>query len=135
MISRLGLRMATELYQVIIVARDMDRMVRFYRDVIGLEVTYPAPDADFSGENWVTLSAGSCTLAIHGGGEIKGSGAAILSFRVDDLDYTYWDLKKRGVEIEEPRKVSDDVRAAHLRDPEGNRVSLEQVGVPVNGRG
>ena len=126
--------MPPQLYQVILVASDVDRMVRFYRDVIGLEVTYPGPPADIANENWVALSAGQCTLAIHGGGEIKGSGSAILSFRVDDLDYTYWDLKKRGVDIEEPRKVSDEVRAAHLRDPEGNRVSLEQVGVRVNAR-
>lgn len=122
--------MPAELYQVIIVARDVEKVAAFYRDVIGMEVTYPAPDADLSKENWVELTGGPCRLAIHGGGEIKSSGAAILSFRVDDLDFTYWDLKKRGLDIEEPRKVSADVRASHVHDPEGNRVSLEQVGTP-----
>ena len=51
----------------------------------------------------------------------------LLSFKVDDLEFTYWDLKKRGVEIQRPREVSPGVRAAKARDPEGNTLSFEQV--------
>jgi hypothetical protein len=90
-------------------------------------VTYPEGAADLGKEDWVTLDAGSCTLAIHGGGEIRGSGSVLLSFKVKELDFVYWDLKKRGVDIEEPREVSPGVRAAKARDPEGNTVSFEEV--------
>ncbi|MDA1297832.1 MAG: VOC family protein [Chloroflexi bacterium] len=115
------------LYQVILLAWDVKRVAEFYRDIVGLNVTYPAPDSDLENENWVALDAGSSTLAIHGGGDIRGSGSVLLSFKVDDLEFTYWDLKKRGVEIQRPREVSPGVRAAKARDPEGNTLSFEQV--------
>lgn len=118
--------MPPELYQVLLMARDVDRMVHFYRDVVGLKSSYPGTLSDCKNENWVTLVAGQCSLSIHGGGEIRGSGSVILSFRVDDLDYMYWDLKNRGLDIESPRQVSASVRASQLRDPEGNTVSLEE---------
>ena len=121
-----------QLYQVILVAKDVDAMVKFYRDIVGLEVTHPVQIDDLSNENWVTLQAGDCTLAIHGGGEIRAGGSAILSFKVDDLDYVFWDLKKRGVEIDEPREVGPGVRAAKARDPEGNTVSFEDVKSAAN---
>jgi len=119
--------MSADLYQVILVAQDVKTMVEFYRDFVGLKVTYPEGKTNLSKETWVSMDAGSCSLAIHGGGDVRGSGSALLSFKVDDLDFTYWDLKKRGVDIEEPREVSPGVTAAKARDPEGNTVSLEQI--------
>lgn len=113
--------------QVIILAWDVKRVAEFYRDMLGLKITYPSQGADLEKENWVTFDAGSAALAIHGGGDIRGSGSVLLSFKVDDLEFTYWDLKKRGVDIQRPREVSPGVRAAKARDPEGNTVSFEQV--------
>lgn len=116
-----------DLYQVILLAWDVQRMAEFYRDVVGLKVTYPAPDAKLEDQNWVEFDAGSAKLAIHGGGDIRGSGSVLLSIKVDDLDFTYWDLKKRGVDIQKPREVWEGTRAAKARDPEGNTISFEQV--------
>ena len=119
--------MATSLYQVIIVAWNVKRQAEFYRDVVGFKVTYPSPVTDLEHDNWIAFDAGGVTLAIHGGGDIRGSSAVILSIKVEDLEFTYWDLKKRGVDIQPPREVSPGVRAAKARDPEGNILSFEQV--------
>ena len=117
----------TDLYQVILVANNVERLAKFYRDALGFSITYPESPQDLSKETWVTLNSGSCQLAIHGGGEVRTSGAVILSFKVADLDFAAFDLKEKGFEVEPAYEVAPGVRSAKLRDPEGNRLSLEQV--------
>ena len=90
-------------------------------------MTYPASPGDLSKENWVTLDSGSCQLAIHGGGEVRTSGSVILSIKVDDLEFSAFDLKEKGVDVEPIYEVAPGVKSAKLRDPEGNRISLEQI--------
>ena len=116
-----------DLYQVILLAWDVQRMAEFYRDMVGLKMTYPEPGSSLEDQNWIEFDAGSIKLAIHGGGDIRGSGSVLLSIKVEDLDFVYWDLKKRGVDIQKPREVWEGTRAAKARDPEGNAISFEQV--------
>mgnify|MGYP004000892869 CR=1 FL=1 len=118
-----------DLYQVILVANNVGRLARFYRDALGFEVTYPESSNDLAKESWVTLDAGSCQLAIHGGGDVRTSGSVILSFRVDDLEFATFDLKEKGFDVEDIYEVAPGVKSAKLRDPEGNRLSLEQMAV------
>ena len=116
-----------DLFQVIIVANNVARLVRFYRDVLGFAITYPESEENLAQENWVTLDSGSCQLAIHGGGEVRTSGSVILSIKVDDLEFAAFDLKEKGIEVDPIHEVAPGVKSAKLRDPEGNRLSLEQV--------
>ncbi|MCH8818193.1 MAG: VOC family protein [Chloroflexi bacterium] len=120
------------LYQVMLMVRDVDRMVRFYRDIVGLRVIFPSeePEGGFSGENWVELDALGTRLAIHGGGEINGKGATTLSFKVDDVEAVYLSLKQRGCEIEPPAELGPGVFVSKAVDPEGNRLSFDQVAAP-----
>jgi len=60
----------------------------------------PESRKDLAKENWVTLDAGSSQLAIHGGGEIRTSGSVILSVKVDDIEFTAFDLKEKGIDVE-----------------------------------
>ena len=53
------------LYQVILLAWDVKRVAEFYRDIVGLNVTYPAPDSDLENENWVALDAGHTRRRRH----------------------------------------------------------------------
>ena len=115
-----------DLFQVIIVANNVGRLVKFYRDVLGFAVTYPESEVNLAQENWVTLKSGVCQLAIHGGGEGRTSGSVILSIKVDDLDFAAFDLKEKGFDVEPIYEVAPGVKSAKLRDPEGNRLSLEQ---------
>ena len=107
-------------------------MVEFYRDVVGLKVTYPMDSSDLGSEMWVTLDAGSSILAIHGGGSVQGSGSVQLSLKIDDVEALYSDLKSRGVDIEEPHPVGPSVISAKARDPEGNVLSFDEVKASVD---
>jgi catechol 2,3-dioxygenase-like lactoylglutathione lyase family enzyme len=50
-----------------------------------------------------------------------------FGFRVDDLDATVAELKRRGAEIaEEPRTIRPGVRIAFVRAPENVRIELLQ---------
>lgn len=116
-----------DLYQIILVANNVGRLAKFYRDILGFEITYPESPINLAKESWVTLNSGSCQLAIHGGGDVRTSGLVILSIKVEDLEFTAFDLKEKGFEVEPIYEVSPGVKSAKLRDPEGNRLSLEQV--------
>ena len=61
----------SHLCEVILYVEDMHAQVRFYRDVLGLRHHHPQGIDDFSGEYWVTFDTGSCTLALHGGGQLR----------------------------------------------------------------
>lgn len=115
-----------DLFQVIIVANDPGKLAKFYSEVFGFEITYPENNQDIPNESWIELDAGSTKLAIHGGGEVKTSGSVILSIRVDDIEYARFDLEQRGIDHEPIFEVAPGVRSVKLRDPEGNRISLEQ---------
>lgn len=116
-----------DLYQIILVANNVGRLAKFYRDALGFDITYPESPGDLAKENWVTLDSGSCQIAIHGGGEVRTSGSVILSIKVEDLEYATFDLKETGFDVEPIYEVAPGVKSAKLRDPEGNRLSLEQI--------
>ena len=116
-----------ELHQIVILAWDVPRLAEFYRDVVGLKVIEPSPGEDLEEANWVAFDAGGAKIAIHGGGVIRGSGSVLISLKVEDLEFTYWDLKKRGVDVQRPREVWEGVRVARAHDPEGNIISFEQI--------
>jgi len=116
-----------DLYQIILVANNVGRLAKFYRDALGFSITHPESPSDITKENWVTLDSGSCQIAIHGGGEVRTSGSVILSIKVDDLEFSAFDLKEKGFDVEPIYEVAPGVKSAKLRDPEGNRLSLEQL--------
>jgi predicted enzyme related to lactoylglutathione lyase len=125
--SKIQEQKMSDLYQVILVANNVATLAKFYRDALGFAVTHPESPDDLAKENWVTLDSGSCQLAIHGGGDVRTSGSVILSFKVDDLEFSVFDLKEKGFDVEPIYEVAPGVKSAKLRDPEGNRLSLEQI--------
>ena len=117
------------LYQLMLMVDDMAKMVDFYRDAVGLEVVFPndAPADGFGNESWVQLASGGANLALHGGGTRQGSGAATLSFKVEDVEAVYLNLKRQNYEIEPPVELGPGVMVAKAVDPEGNRLSFDQT--------
>ena len=73
-----------------ITVSDMDRSVRFYRDILGLKLRFQSPD-------WSEFDTGGTTLALHGGGKAASvpqgreqiAGTASIGFNVDDLEKVY----------------------------------------------
>ena len=104
----------------------MDVQVRFYRDILGLKVRFPAGLPDYTNEFWVELETGSCTLALHGGGSGKiGTETPKLVFGVEDVAAARATLLDKGVKVSEVRSPAPDVMVVDALDAEGNPFSIE----------
>lgn len=115
--------------KVILYVQDMARMVAFYRDALGLPLTYPTGIAEeaLAREVWVTLAlGGGYSLALHGGGQGRfGEDAPTLVFRVADIATAGAALSAAGARLAPPFEAAPGVLVAKGRDPEGNAFSLE----------
>ncbi|MEK6275854.1 MAG: VOC family protein [Actinomycetota bacterium] len=108
-----------ELVEVVLYVQDMERAIRFYRDTVGLQL-------DFQSEHWTTFRTGACTLALHATDEREpGKGEPDPTFLVTDADGERARLAVAGVEVTEIREPIVGTRVFDLRDPEGNRLSIE----------
>jgi predicted enzyme related to lactoylglutathione lyase len=118
--------MLLDLMEVILYVQDMGAQVRFYRDILGLEVSYPAGLTDYTGQMWVTFATGACTLALHGGATgARGKDAPKIVFRVADIETARGLLCERGVDMRDIREAAPGVLTADGFDPEGNAFSIE----------
>jgi len=116
------------LTEVILYVENMQEMVEFYRDAMGLAVALPPGKSDFRREDWVVFETGSCRLCLHSGGRRRnGLDSPSLVFRVNDLEVARDELTERGVPMEEPRMAAANVWICEGEDPEGNRFSIQHV--------
>ena len=112
---------------------NMDDCVRFYRDVMGLEMTL-----DAGGGVYCEFDAGDAILALYRR-DLMGTmidaelqtpspsqEASVLTFTVDDVDAAYEALGARGASfVTEPRdQPVAFIRTAHLRDPAGHLIEI-----------
>ena len=117
------------LSEVILFVEDMGTQAQFYRDKLGLQVVHPRGMDDLSGQFWVSLDTGGCTLALHGGGKRRlGEDTPRLVFHVEDVDTAREELLERGVAMDAVRVIGPGVRVCDGRDPEGNKVSIQAGG-------
>jgi catechol 2,3-dioxygenase-like lactoylglutathione lyase family enzyme len=109
---------------------DLDRGVRFYRDVLGLPLTRR------DGGNWAEFDVGGRRFALHAAAEGKPvqPGGATAVFSVEDLDSAKAELAALGVPIEHEGDVQDYARFASYRDPDGNTFQLIEY-APAAGTG
>ena len=118
--------MLAELMEIILYVQDMDAQVRFYRDVLGLPVTYPSGLANYGQTSWVTFGTGACTLALHGGGQHNfGQDAPKFVFRVASIYAIRETLLARGVSLGDVFEAAPGTLVVNGLDPEGNKFSLE----------
>jgi catechol 2,3-dioxygenase-like lactoylglutathione lyase family enzyme len=99
---------------------DMDRAVRFYREVLGL------PLASRQGDNWAVFDSGGRQFALHRvvDGHPTTPGGATAVFSVPDLDRARSVLSERGVEFGHEGDVAGYARFASFHDPDDNTVQL-----------
>jgi predicted enzyme related to lactoylglutathione lyase len=117
------------LAEVILYVENMQEMVEFYRDAMGLSIKNPAKLTDFRHEEWVEFQTGTCSLCLHSGGKRRlGRDAPSFVFRVSDMEVARDELCERGVPMDEPHMVAPNVWICGGEDPEGNRFSIEYVG-------
>ena len=110
-----------------IAVRDLGRALEFYKDKLGLRVQY-ASERDF----FATLGdVGFYVFRTEGkeGAPARSEdlyrnppGYDHISFEVEDVDGSYEELRRRGVEfLYGPRTVAEwGLRLACFRDPDGN---------------
>ncbi|HEX6207043.1 MAG TPA: VOC family protein [Actinomycetota bacterium] len=101
--------------------QDMDRAVKFYRDVLGLELIRR------EGSSWAEFETGTIRIALHGAveGRPAEAGGATAVFEVDDLDATRAALEESGVELlDHMGEVEGYARFASFLDPDGNTVQV-----------
>jgi predicted enzyme related to lactoylglutathione lyase len=116
-----------DLVEVILYVQDMNRMVAFYRDKLGLEVRSPRDRSDYATEFWVEMETGSCTLVLHGGGgEVVGEYAPKIVFGVSDIERLRETLLARGVKLGGTRSPAEGVLVVDGVDLEQNKFSLEE---------
>jgi predicted enzyme related to lactoylglutathione lyase len=115
--------------QMILFVGDMAGAVRFYRDVLGLTVSYPQGIADYSKEMWVEFDGGACSLALHGGSQEKPGAEHQIVFHVENLEETRSAILEAGFEIDEIRLLEDGAPAAKGVGPEGHRFSIRPADI------
>ncbi len=122
-----------KLTHVRLLTDDTEAMLRFYRDVLGLEVTLDAG----GGVYYEPATAGGAIVALFRrdlmgqmiGSELPTPGrsdALALTFAVDDVDATARACRERGAElVTEPSDYEVAfLRVVHARDPDGNLVEI-----------
>jgi len=107
-----------------IIVADVDRSIRFYTEVLGLQLT------NRFGNDWATVSAGEgLTIGIHPSSArypLPGTkGAILLGMDIDvPIEKAISQLAGHGVTVTSGVTRSDAGNFVHLEDPDGNEIYL-----------
>ena len=113
----------SQIGQVAIPVRDLDRAIAFYRDVLQLPFLFQAPGLAFFQCGEVRLM-----LALPEGDNAPAA-ASVIYYKVADLDHAYVRLGEHAVKrIDEPHLIAKmpdhDLWMTFCEDSEGNMVGL-----------
>jgi len=111
-----------------IAVKDLDRARRFYEQNLGLDAT-EAMDGEV-----IEIRSGDTVINVYRSEYAGTNKATALTFDVDDIEAEIGDLKNKGIFFEhydipglEQRGdlyVSDGIKTAWFKDPDGNILSL-----------
>ena len=106
--------MVIESVKYMVMAQDMSRAIRFYRDVLGLEVK-------FESAHWTELAYGDAIVALHGGGTgvYQKTG---LSVQVKDIVGACREIDSGGgkIALAPVARPGEPIKLAEVLDTEGN---------------
>ena len=92
--------MQTQLSYVIKFVADMDKAVKFHRDVLSLKLKFESP-------GWSEFETGETTLALHPASDKNPAGKVELGFTVSDVEAFYREMTGKGVLFSMPPKKQD----------------------------
>ncbi|MFG2497036.1 VOC family protein [Streptomyces sp. NPDC048441] len=123
-----------ELAQVRLLVSDFSSCYHFYAQVLGLKPQSGAVDGPYEkfspafGSAGIALQDRSMMAQLLGElGESATGHRSLVVLRVDDLDAYCAQVVERGGTIAHgPVPMTDRMRVAHLKDPEGNLVELQE---------
>jgi lactoylglutathione lyase len=109
---------------VILLVSDMEKSVKFYRDVLHL------PIKSQSGE-WTEFFNTGTVIALHPKRKVKVSleagGGILVGFMVNDLDTTVSKLKQQYVKFFKEPKEEAFGKHTIIEDPDGHLISIAQI--------
>ena len=105
---------------VTIKVASMTNSVRFYRDVLGMEIIYGGEDGYFSSLR--AKDGKSPILNLEQGHSATDWGRLI--FYVADVDAIWAYLREKGLHPERPQDASWGERYFHMPDPDGHELSF-----------
>ncbi|GAB2843605.1 VOC family protein [Streptomyces deserti] len=123
-----------ELAQVRLLVTDFPACYRFYAEVLGLRPQSGAADGPYENLSPATGSAGivlqdraMMAEVLDELGDTATGHRSLVVLRVDDLDAYCAEITARGATLlHDPALMTDRMRVAHLKDPEGNLVELQE---------
>jgi catechol 2,3-dioxygenase-like lactoylglutathione lyase family enzyme len=111
-------------------SEDLNNLLPFYRDVLGLKVAFESPGFVGFGERAEGGGYRGPYLGLGTHSEVKGKPADpyrhMVGLESDDVDADFERLIAAGVEFIEQPADSGGLRIATFKDPEGNIVQLLQ---------
>lgn len=121
----------TKVGTVILLVSDMERSVRFYKELLGLPVKTKTQSPD-----WVEFFNRETTLSLHAikktttnvdRRDTKLGTGTLVGFMVSDIDTTVQFLKENNVQFfKEPREEPFGKHAI-IEDPDGHLISIAQL--------
>ncbi len=108
---------------VMIVVRDMERSVAFYRDVLGLKLLIHQ-------DNWSQLDAGNIIIGLHPEGEevkVSPTTGMSIGIYVDDLDVAVAEIRRRLAKLAIGPRPEPFGRWALIFDPDGYSIQIIEM--------
>jgi len=105
---------------ITLTVRDMRASVRFYKDILGLQMLYGGEQAYFS--SFCTKDEKHTILNLEHGKAVTDWGRII--FHVSDVDQAWAYLTEKGFKAEQPRDAPWGERYFHMLDPDGHELSF-----------
>ena len=101
---------------------DMNRAVKFYRDVLGFRLKFESP-------GWSEFVTGETTLALHPASQKNTAGTVELGFTVPDVQEFHKEMSAKGVQFTMPPTKQDyGGLLARFVDSEGGHSSVGTQG-------
>ena len=113
----------SQIGQIFILVRDLDRAVAFYRDTLGMKLLFQVPRMVFFDCAGVRLMLGTAEKPE------PDQPTSIIYYKVENIEAAHLALSERGIAVvEEPELVAKmpdhDLWMSFLRDTEGNTFAL-----------
>ena len=112
-----GMALELAVRRIILFTNDMEAMVAFYRDSLGLALVTDEP-------NWKDLDGGSIRIALHNGSAMVGRRAPKIAFHAADVPAAREELLARGLKLGALIRSNAGPTFFDGKDPDGNPLTV-----------